>query len=198
MIHKILISSLIIICFVFNVAAADDNWDVSEPDPEELYDEGLISDDAYEALTSNESEEYQHLIPTEGVSVVGVGKLDNSSSGLSLAESEASLEVDNLSGQSVVLMASVPTSGGAYSDPVLVSVDYAPDPPAGSFMEVLYDLIGKPVSAYHYRYTSSSQNITQYSCDIVDYDLNWIISAAFLGLIVLSILKAGGALLCKM
>lgn len=198
MIHRILLTCLIIFCFIISVAAADNQWDISNSDPEKLYEEGLISDDAYEALTSDESDEYQYLIPSEGISVISTDELVDSSSSLSLAESQTSLEVGNESGTPVVLMASVPTSGGAYTDPVLVSVDYAPDPPSGSFMEVLYNIIGKPVSAYHYRYTSSSQNITQYSCDIVDYDWNWIISASFLGLIILSILKAGGALICKM
>lgn len=198
MMHKVLLSILIIICFTVTCFCADDTWDLTEKDPEELYNDGLISDDAYDALKSDEYEEYGYLIPVEGISVIGSGKLDDSTSSLSLEESQTGLEVGDLSGQTSILMASVPTSGGAYTDPILIGVEYAPDPPDGSFMSVLYDLIGKPVSAYHYRYTSSSQNVTQYSCDIVDYDLNWIISAAFLGLIVLSIFKAGGALICKM
>lgn len=195
--HKVILSILIIVILTFTVFASDDVWDISKDEVEDLYKEGLISDEAYEALHSNNAADYAYLIPSEVSSIDGDVRTDNIVDSVSLEEQTSIEKVDDLSGTPTILMASVPTSGGAYSDPILIKVDYAPDPPSGSLMEVIYDLIGKPVSAYHYSYQSNNQGYTQYSCDIVDYDLNWLASLALLGLVIYSILRAGGALLCK-
>lgn len=197
MIHRIILSILIIFILTFTVFASDDVWDISQDEVDKLYEEGLISDEAYEALQSDNASDYAYVIPTEVSSFDGSIRSDNSSNSVSLEEQTAIEKVDDLSGAPSILMASVPTSGGSYSDPVLIGVDYAPDPPTGSLLEVIYNLIGKPVSAYHYSYQSNNQGYTQYSCDIIDYDLNWIASLALLALVIFSILKAGGALICK-
>lgn len=195
--HRIILSILIIVILTFTVFASDDVWDISQEEVDKLYEEGLISDEAYEALQSDNAADYAYVIPTEVSSFNGSISTDNSADSVSLEEQTQVEKVDDLSGQTTLLMASVPTSGGAYSDPILIKVDYAPDPPSGSLMEVIYNLIGKPVTAYHYSYQSNNQSYTQYSCDIIDYDLNWLASLALLALVVFSILKAGGALICK-
>lgn len=89
----------------------------------------------------------------------------------------------------------VPTSGSAYSDPVLISTEYA-DADSGSLLSILYSLFGRPVKAYHYRYNTSNST-TQYAVQTLDYDANWFASVAVFCLVLFCVFKLGGVLLSK-
>lgn len=98
-----------------------------------------------------------------------------------------SLQASNIGGGSYV-----------YSDPQIIGYDYAPDPEAGTLLAVLYDLIGKPIVATHYRYTTSnSSGNTAYAVVSLDYDMNFLIGCAMIALFVLCLFKLGGGLLCR-
>lgn len=99
---------------------------------------------------------------------------------------------------SMLVAASVPTSGLSYIQPELVRIDYAPDPSSGSLLAVLFGLLGKPVIAYTYKVRTSYQSdYTGYVTEVLDYDANWLASLALLIVFLFCIFKAGGALLCK-
>lgn len=118
-----------------------------------------------------------------------------SSSALETSESS----VVNSSDSSVMSVQPVPDAGTAYSKPVLVDTEYAPDPESGSLLSVLYGILGKPVKSYTYSYLSSYNDTkTAYRLELLDYDINWIASFLLLCLVVFCIFKAGGALICKL
>lgn len=93
----------------------------------------------------------------------------------------------------------IPDSGTAYSKPVLIDTEYAPDAEDGSLLSVLYGLLGKPVKSYTYSYTSSYNNgQTVYKLELLDYDIYWIASFLLLCAVIVCIFKAGGAIICKL
>lgn len=99
---------------------------------------------------------------------------------------------------SMLVAASVPTSGLSYIQPELVKIDYAPDATSGTLLAVLYGLLGKPVTAYTYKVRSSYQSdYSGYITQQLDYDANWLASLALLIVVLFCIFKAGGSLLCK-
>lgn len=91
----------------------------------------------------------------------------------------------------------VPASGSAYSDPVLIATEFAEAEP-GSLLSILYQLFGRPVRAYHYRWQSNStQGYNVYSVETLDYDANWFASVAVFCLVLFCVFKLGGVLLSK-
>ena len=118
---------------------------------------------------------------------------------------EAESDNDGLSGipndvsdVPVLSASALPDSGSAYSQPVLVATEYAPDAQDGSLLSVLYGLLGKPVKSYTYSYASDSSAQTVYKLELLDYDVNWIASFLMLCLVLYCVFKAGGALLSKL
>ena len=89
----------------------------------------------------------------------------------------------------------IPTSGSSYSDPVLISTEYA-SADSGSLLSILYSMFGRPVTAYHYRYQSSNST-TQYAVQTIDYDANWFASVVVFIIILWCLFKLGGVLLSK-
>lgn len=90
-----------------------------------------------------------------------------------------------------------PSNNSAYTDPVLVSTEYVPDAESGTLLSVLYGLFGKPVRAYHYSYQSGSNSYTQYKVVQQDYDAAWCSQVIIFILVLWSVMKVGGALICK-
>lgn len=119
-----------------------------------------------------------------------------------VADAKAEAALSSNSDDSPVLYAAaqpVPDSGTAYSKPVLVDTEYAPDATEGTLLSVIYGLLGKPVKSYTYSYVSSYNNSqTVYKLELLDYDINWIASFLLLCAVIICIFKAGGALLCKL
>lgn len=188
-----------VICFIVPCALADDpdaSWDLEfDSYVHQLYDDGLISDDALE-LYENGGDISDYL-PTDHAYVNDLD-VERNSNNLYLEESKEVVSVDNSSENGLAKLQAIPGSGSAYSDPTLISVEYAPDPEQGSLMEVIYNLIGKPVVAYHYRWQSNStQAYNVYAVEHLDYDANWLASLALLMIVIFCIFKAGGALLSK-
>ena len=81
------------------------------------------------------------------------------------------------------------------SIPSLNSSIYAPDAQEGSLLSVLYGLLGKPrVASVYERSTASG---TVFSIVDIPIDWSWVGSLFLLCLVLFSVFKAGGALLCK-
>ena len=95
-----------------------------------------------------------------------------------------------------VSIQNIPTSGSAYSDPVMTSVEYA-EAESGSLLSILYSLFGRPVRAYHYRYQTNSQGTYSYAIQTLDYDVNWMSSVVVFLLVLWCVFKLGGVLLSK-
>ena len=121
-------------------------------------------------------------------------------SAVSDALDEAAKSADVNDSSAVVYAAQpVPDSGTAYSKPVLIDTEYAPDADEGSLLSVIYGLLGKPVKSYTYSYTSSYNNgQTVYKLELLDYDFYWVCSFVLLLVVVYCIFKAGGSLICKL
>lgn len=90
-----------------------------------------------------------------------------------------------------------PSNNSAYSDPILVGTEYVPDADSGTLLSVLYGLFGKPVRAYHYSYQSGSNSYIQYKVVQQDYDAAWCSQVIIFILVLWSVMKVGGALICK-
>lgn len=90
-----------------------------------------------------------------------------------------------------------PSNNSAYTDPTLVRTEYVPDADSGTLLSVLYGLFGKPVRAYHYSYQSGSNSYTQYKVVQQDYDAAWCSQVIIFILVLWSVMKVGGALICK-
>lgn len=189
---------IFILMFSITVFADDpptEEWDLSQ-DLDTLYSQGLVSDEVMENQKEENADEY--AVPSETASYSGYSNLDSSVSDMELAKQETDKTLDSQSGENLKSLSPVPSSGSAYSDPTLISVEYAEDAEQGSLLEVLYGLLGKPVKAYHYRWQSSSQGYNVYSVQVLDYDIPWIASFLLLMLVLYCIFKAGGALLSKL
>lgn len=127
---------------------------------------------------------------------------ESSSTFVSVPKKESSLETPTLSSlsspASTFSLEEFPSSGTAYSDPVLVQTDYVPDAEPGTLLSVLYGLFGKPVRAYHYSYHSSSDSsriayrVVQQDCDVA-----WCSQVIIFILVLWCVMKVGGALICK-
>ena len=188
-----LIISLVLSISVFADDPPPETWDLSL---EELYNEGLVSDELMEMQNEDNANDY--AVPTQTATYDGRSDLDSTSSYLVLAKQEENKALDSESGESLKSLSPVPSSGSAYSDPTLISVEYAEDAEQGSLLEVIYGLLGKPVKAYHYRWQSNTQGYNVYSVQVLDYDIPWIASFLMLLLVIYCIFKAGGALLSKL
>lgn len=190
----------LICCFLFSIPvfAAEDqvSWDVSNYDDlYQLYIDGIISDDVWEMFLNGE--DISDFIPiSEARSYQLSPNLDGSSVLVPLEESSTVKEVVDKSGETSLLLASVPTSGSAYSDPVLIGVEYV-EADSGSLMDVIFNLVGSPVLAYHYRYQSNTNGQTVYNTQVLDYDPAWLASVLLLIVVIFCIFKAGGALLSR-
>lgn len=92
---------------------------------------------------------------------------------------------------------SIPVSGAASSDPTLIGVDYA-DPDGDLFLSVLYELLGAPVVAYHYRYnpTGNTSASPVFSTVHVSVDWHWIGGLCLLALVLYCLFRLGGMLFC--
>lgn len=90
-----------------------------------------------------------------------------------------------------------PSNNSAYTDPTLVRTEYVPDADSGTLLSVLYGLFGKPVRAYHYSFQSGSNSYTQYKVVQQDYDAAWCSQVIIFILVLWSVMKVGGALICK-
>lgn len=189
---------IITIMLTFTVFADDpptEVWDVSD-EIMDLYNQGLVSDDVLE--NAKEGILIDGAIPTETASYSGRSDLESSISDLDTKERETGETLASESGETVKALSPVPSSGSAYTDPVMISVEYAEDAEHGSLLEVIYNLLGKPVKSYHYRYQNNQQGNNVYSVQVVDYDIPWIASFLMLLLVIYCIFKAGGALLSKL
>lgn len=127
---------------------------------------------------------------------------ESSSTLVSVPKKESSLETSTLSPlaspASTFSLEEFPSSGTAYSDPVLVQTEYVPDADSGTLLSVLYGLFGKPVRAYHYSYRSSSDSSrTAYRVVQQDCDVAWCAQVIIFILVLWCVLKVGGALICK-
>lgn len=192
------LSFLLILVFSLSVFAfaADEEWNYDADYIKSLFESGKISEDTYNlylegvdisaALSALEdpssSASPDLLIATDNLPLEEASKVD-----LQLDSSDASLKS----------LSPVPTSGSAYSNPRLVEVEYVPDAEDGTLLAALYSFLGKPVQAYHYSWQSSTQGYNVYSCQVLDYDINWIASVVLLLAVLVCIMKAGGALLSK-
>lgn len=196
---KYFIFGLIITLMLTFTAFADDppteTWDVSQ-EIQDLYDQGLVSDDVLD--NAKEGILIDGAIPTETASYSGRGDMVDSVSDLDTKEREENQTLASESGESLKSLSPIPSNGTAYTDPVLIGVEYAEDAEQGSLLEVIYDLLGKPVKSYHYRYQNNQQGYTVYSVQVLDYDIPWIASFLMLLLVIYCIFKAGGALLSKL
>lgn len=174
----------IILCLVASVSAVSyDEYlyiiGVSEGN-ESLYND-YISIDA-EHLSSQDIRDYYGI----GVSINPDTFYSSDLDKTILSQNQNSADLQN-----------IPSSGSAYTDPVLISTEYA-EAEEGTLLDILYTLFGRPVRAYHYRYTSSSsQGYTYYTVETLDYDLNWFASVAVFLLVLFCIFKLGGVLLSK-
>lgn len=196
---KYFVYALIITLMLSITAFADDppaeTWDVSQ-EIQDLYDQGLVSDDVMD--NAKEGILIDGAIPTETASYSGRSDLVDSVSDVGDKEREEDQTLATESGESLKSLSPIPSSGTAYTDPVLIGVEYAEDAEQGSLLEVIYDLLGKPVKSYHYRYQNNQQGYTVYSVQVLDYDIPWIASFLMLLLVIYCIFKAGGALLSKL
>lgn len=196
---KYFIYAIIITLLLTFTAFADDppteTWDVSQ-EVQDLYDQGLVSDDVLE--NAKEGILIDGAIPTETASFDGRSDLVDTVSDLDTKEREEDQTLASEPGESLKSLSPIPSSGTAYTDPVLIGVEYAEDAEQGSLLEVIYDLLGKPVKSYHYRYQNNQQGYTVYSVQVLDYDIPWIASFLMLLLVIYCIFKAGGALLSKL
>lgn len=196
---KYFVYALIITIMLTFTAFADDppteTWDVSQ-EVQDLYDQGLVSDDVLD--NAKEGILIDGAIPTETASYSGRSDMVDTVSNLDNQERETSETLASESGETIKALSPIPSSGTAYTDPVLIDVEYAEDAEQGSLLEVIYDLLGKPVKAYHYRYQNNQQGYTVYSVQVLDYDIPWIASFLMLLLVIYCIFKAGGALLSKL
>lgn len=196
---KYFVYALIITLMLTFTAFADDppteTWDVSQ-EIQDLYDQGLVSDDVMD--NAKEGILIDGAIPTETASYSGRSDLVDSVSDLGVKEREEDQTLATEPGESLKSLSPIPSSGTAYTDPVLIGVEYAEDAEQGSLLEVIYDLLGKPVKSYHYRYQNNQQGYTVYSVQVLDYDIPWIASFLMLLLVIYCIFKAGGALLSKL
>ena len=126
---------------------------------------------------------------------------ESASASDSLPSEEPALVAPALSSPaSSVSLASVqefPSNNSAYTDPTLVRTEYVPDADSGTLLSVLYGLFGKPVRAYHYSYQSGSNSYTQYKVVQQDYDAAWCSQVIIFILVLWSVMKVGGALICK-
>lgn len=191
-------SLIVILLFSFTVFADDpptEVWDVSD-EIMDLYNQGLVSDDVLE--NAKEGILIDGAIPTETASYSGRSDLVDSLSDVDSKEREENQTLATEPGESLKSLSPVPSSGSAYTDPVMIGVEYAEDAEQGSLLEVIYDLLGKPVKSYHYRYQNNQQGNNVYSVQVVDYDIPWIASFLMLLLVIYCIFKAGGALLSKL
>lgn len=196
---KYLIYTIIITLILTFTAFADDpsteTWDVSQ-ELQDLYDQGLVSDDVMD--NAREGILIDGAIPTKTATFDGRGDLVDTVSDLDTKEREEDQTLATEPGESLKSLSPIPSSGTAYTDPVLIGVEYAEDAEQGSLLEVIYDLLGKPVKSYHYRYQNNQQGYTVYSVQVLDYDIPWIASFLMLFLVIYCIFKAGGALLSKL
>lgn len=123
------------------------------------------------------------------------------SSDSSVLEEASTVEASALSlDASALSLASVtefPSNNTAYTDPSLVKTEYVPDAESGTLLEILYNLFGKPVRAYHYSYQSSNSGYTQYKVVEQDCDVAWCSQVIIFILVLWCVLKVGGALICK-
>lgn len=191
-------SLIFVFIFTFTVFADDpptEVWDVSD-EIMDLYNQGLVSDDVLE--NAKEGILIDGAIPTETASYSGRSDLVDSVSDVDSKEREENQTLVTEPGESLKSLSPVPSSGSAYSDPVMIGVEYAEDAEQGSLLEVIYNLLGKPVKSYHYRYQNNQQGNNVYSVQVVDYDIPWIASFLMLLLVIYCIFKAGGALLSKL
>lgn len=189
---------IITLMLTFNAFADDpptETWDVSQ-EVQDLYDQGLVSDDVLDY--AKEGILIDGAIPTETASYSGRNNLESTISNVDTQERETSETLVSEPGETVKALSPIPSSGSAYSDPVMISVEYAEDAAQGSLLEVIYDLLGKPVKSYHYRYQNNQQGNNVYSVQVLDYDIPWIASFLMLLLVIYCIFKAGGALLSKL
>lgn len=196
---KYFVYAIIITLLISITAFADDPpteiWDVSQ-ELQDLYDQGLVSDDVMD--NAREGILIDGAIPTETASYSGHSNLVDSVSDLDTKEREEDQTLATEPGESLKSLSPIPSSGTAYTDPVLIGVEYAEDAEQGSLLEVIYNLLGKPVKSYHYRYQNNQQGYTVYSVQVLDYDIPWIASFLMLLLVIYCIFKAGGALLSKL
>lgn len=196
---KYFVYALIITLMLTFTVFADDppaqTWDVSQ-EIQDLYDQGLVSDDVMD--NAKEGILIDGAIPTETASYSGRSDLVDTVSDVDTKEREENQTLATEPGESLKSLSPIPSSGTAYTDPVLIDVEYAEDAEQGSLLEVIYDLLGKPVKAYHYRYQNNQQGYTVYSVQVLDYDIPWIASFLMLLLVIYCIFKAGGALLSKL
>lgn len=196
---KYFVYALIVTLMLTFTAFADDppteTWDVSQ-EVQDLYDQGLVSDDVLD--NAKEGILIDGAIPTETASYSGRSDMVDSVSDVGDKEREEDQTLATEPGESLKSLSPIPSSGTAYTDPVLIGVEYVEDAEQGSLLEVIYDLLGKPVKSYHYRYQNNQQGYTVYSVQVLDYDIPWIASFLMLLLVIYCIFKAGGALLSKL
>lgn len=117
----------------------------------------------------------------------------------SVGDSDISIDLPlpkEFDGSGSVSVQNIPTSGSAYSDPIMTSVEYA-EAESGSLLSILYSLFGRPIRAYHYRYQTNSQGTYSYAVETLDYDVNWMSSVVVFLLVLWCIFKLGGVLLSK-
>lgn len=125
---KYFVYALIITLMLTFTAFADDppaeTWDVSQ-EIQDLYDQGLVSDDVMD--NAKEGILIDGAIPTETASYSGRSDVVDSVSDLGYKEREKDQTLASEPGESLKSLSPIPSSGTAYTDPVLIGVEYAED-----------------------------------------------------------------------
>ena len=153
-----------------------------------------VDHDNYQSVADMQYEDFRSQYAPVGSTLVSQRRSDL---GLSLEVPEENLLLVDSSKAGSSSLQNIPSSGSAYSDPQLIGTEYA-EAEDGSLLSVLYSLFGRPVRAYHYRYTSSSSSgYTYYTVETLDCDYNWLAQVVVFLVVLWSIFRLGGVLISK-